>query len=44
MDLGMLLKFASLVAWVDFELQRNKVSFVCRWWKDFTVWSSLLYI
>lgn len=39
--LGMLLKFASLVARVDFELQRKKVSFVCRWWKGFTVWSTL---
>lgn len=41
MDLGMLLKFASLVAWVAFELENNKVSFVFRWWKDFTVWSTL---
>lgn len=37
MDLRMLLKFASLVAWVDVELHRNKVSFVFRWYKDFIV-------
>jgi len=39
-DLGMLWKSASSVAWVDFELHRNQVNFVFRWRKDFTVWSA----
>lgn len=37
MDLGMLLKFASLVACVDSELHRNKVSIVFRSRKTSTV-------